>query len=54
VTARLHPWTGRALAVLGNVGLAVIVVMALPLVIVILGAPLALLVRAILELVERF
>ena len=45
---------GRAAAVLGDVGLAVGIAMMVPLVVIVLGAPVVLLVRAILAIAERF
>jgi hypothetical protein len=44
----------RAAGVIGDVGLAVILVLLLPLVLIIVGAPVVLLVRGILAVVERF
>ena len=47
-------WIAKATEALCDLGLAVVIVMVLPLVLVVLGAPLVLLVRAILSVVERF
>jgi hypothetical protein len=47
-------WIAQATEALGDLGLAVVIVMVLPLVLVVLGAPVVLLVRVILAVVERF
>ena len=47
-------WIAKTTEVLCDLGLAVVIVMVLPLVLVVLGAPVVLLVRAILAVVERF
>lgn len=50
----LVTWFAKVAGVVGDVGLAVVIVMLLPLVLVVVGAPIALLVRGILAIVERF
>jgi hypothetical protein len=47
-------WFAKAGSVVGDLGLAVGLVLLVPLVLVIVGAPVVLIVRALLELVERF
>ena len=52
--SHLVTWFVKAAGVVGELGLAVLMVMLVPLALVVIGAPVALLVRAILEIVERF
>ena len=47
-------WIAKTAGVLGDVGLAVALVLLVPVVIVALGAPVVLLVRTILAVIERF
>jgi hypothetical protein len=47
-------WFAKAAGVLGDVGLAVLLVLLVPLVIVIAGAPVVLLVRGILAVAAQF
>ena len=44
----------KAASVIGDLGLAVILVLLLPVVLIVVGAPVVLLVRGILAVVERF
>ena len=46
-------WFAKTAGVLGDVGLAVALALLVPVVIVVIGAPVVLLVRAILAIVER-
>lgn len=48
---RASTWLEKAAGALGDLGFAMLVVLALPLGLLVIGAPVALLVRAILELV---
>ena len=47
-------WFAKVASVVGDVGLAVGLVLLLPLVLVVVGAPVVLLVRVILAVVQRF
>jgi hypothetical protein len=47
-------WFAKAGSVIGDIGLAVGLVLLAPLVLVIVGAPVVLIVRALVELIERF